>query len=354
MATGSVVVQPSKPALMARTIVRNASANALRIAVTSLVAIFLPAYLTRRLPVAVYGAWVLILQLSAYVGYLDFGVQTAVAKHIAEYEARGDGEGSCRCASAGFAITVGAAILGLLLTGLLAWQVPHFFRAMPPELFGDVRTSVLFVGSSLCVVLAASVFAALFLGLQRYEVTMIITIAGRLLFGAMIWLAAEVHGSLVLMGAIAASVNMTIAGLQVAAWRKLASRIRVSLRSIDRGMLANMLKYCAIMTVWSVCMLFISGLDLTIVGHYSFGETAYYAVANSPTSVAADGQLGGDGSTVAGCVGAERATQCKPDGKCASPVHSLCRHRSLVDRFAVSDDRVLDLESLGRSNVCRA
>jgi O-antigen/teichoic acid export membrane protein len=31
-------------------------------------------------------------------------------------------------------------------------------------------------------------------------------------------------------------------------------------------------------------MLFVSGLDVTIVGHYSFGETAYYSVAASPTS----------------------------------------------------------------------
>ena len=34
----------------------------------------------------------------------------------------------------------------------------------------------------------------------------------------------------------------------------------------------------------SVCMLFVSGLDLTIVGRYSFKETAYYSVANAPTS----------------------------------------------------------------------
>ena len=32
-------------------------------------------------------------------------------------------------------------------------------------------------------------------------------------------------------------------------------------------------------------MLFVGGLDLTIVGHYSFGETAYYSVAASPTTL---------------------------------------------------------------------
>ncbi len=50
-------------------------------------------------------------------------------------------------------------------------------------------------------------------------------------------------------------------------------------------MLANMLRYCALQTVWSVCMLFVSGLDLAIVGHYSFGETGYYAVASSPATL---------------------------------------------------------------------
>jgi O-antigen/teichoic acid export membrane protein len=43
-------------------------------------------------------------------------------------------------------------------------------------------------------------------------------------------------------------------------------------------------KYCAVLTVWSVCMLFVSGLDVTIVGHYSFHETAYYSIATSPTT----------------------------------------------------------------------
>ncbi len=46
------------------------------------------AYLTSRLSVSVYGAWVLILQMAALVSFLDIGIQTAVAKFVAEYEAR--------------------------------------------------------------------------------------------------------------------------------------------------------------------------------------------------------------------------------------------------------------------------
>src|SRR5579862_1892956 len=98
---------------------------------------FLPAYLTHRLPVEIYGAWVLILQLAAYVGYLDFGVQTAVSKYIAEYEAKGDVVGCGRCASAGLFIMVAAGIIGVLLTFGLAWGVPELFRKMPASLYRD-------------------------------------------------------------------------------------------------------------------------------------------------------------------------------------------------------------------------
>jgi O-antigen/teichoic acid export membrane protein len=285
MAIVSTEVSYSKSRHVARTVATNSAANVTRIAVTSLVAIFLPAYLTHHLPTKTYGAWVLILQLSAYVGYLDFGVQTAVSKYIAEYEAKHDYAGRDGCASIGLVITLVASTLGVLLTIILAWQVPAIFRTMPPSLHHDVRLSVLFVGTSLSVSLTTSVFLAMFLGLQRYQVPMVITIISRLSFGAIICAAVASHSSLAAMGAAAASVNIFTALLQAGAWRRLAPHIRVSLRFIDMSMLKKMLEYCAILTVWSACMLFVSGLDLTIVGHYSYSETAYYAIAASPTSL---------------------------------------------------------------------
>lgn len=284
MATNAAETLHPGQRTLARTLAGNTLANVTRLAVTSLVSIFLPAFLTHQLPVKTYGAWVLILQLSAYVGYLDFGVQTAVAKYIAEYQAKRDAAGCAGCASGGLAIMLVAAALGVLLTFVLVWRVPGIFRTMPASYYHDVRLSVLFVGVSLSISLATSVFVAIFLGLQRYRVPMVTTIVSRLAFGVVVCAAAAAHGSLAVMGAAAAGVNLLAAALQVGVWRKSASHIRVSLRLIDLRLLKQMLQYCAVLTVWSVCAMFISGLDLTIVGHYSFAETAYYAIANAPTS----------------------------------------------------------------------
>jgi O-antigen/teichoic acid export membrane protein len=263
---------------------RNSAANVARLGFTALIAIVLPAYLTHRLPVEIYGAWVLILQLGAYVGYLDFGVQTAVSKYIAEYEAQGDIAGCSRCASVGLAIMVAASSAGVLLTVGLAWAVPLLFRKMPAELYSDVRLSIVFVGTSLSVNLIASIFSAIFLGLQRYHVPMITTVIGKLLYGIAIVLAVYFRTSLALMGAAVAAANLLGALVQVVAWRRLANHVRVTLSAVDRAMLRQMLGYCVILTIWSVCMLFIGGIDLTIVGHYDFKQVAFYSIATSPTT----------------------------------------------------------------------
>src|ERR1700727_3587807 len=134
MATAATETKSGQRTL-ARTVAGNTFANVTRLAVTSLVSIFLPAYLTHHLPVKTYGAWVLILQLSAYVGYLDFGVQTAVSKYIAEHQAKSNYDGCGRCASAGVLIMLAAASIGTLLTLALAWRVPHIFPTMPADLY---------------------------------------------------------------------------------------------------------------------------------------------------------------------------------------------------------------------------
>lgn len=284
MRPGASTSETAKSRVTAGSIARNSAANVVRLTFASLIAIFLPAYLTRELPAEIYGAWVLILQLGAYVTYLDLGVQTAVAKFIAEYEAAGDSTGCDRCAGAAVAIMTAAGIAGVLLSTGLAWAVPDLFRKMPPGLYREVSVSVFLVGTSLSFTLVASTFSAIFMGLQRYEIPMITNIIGKLLYGVAICLSVYFRAGLVVMGASVAAANLLGAAIQVVSWKKLANHIHVAITAIDRQMLRRMIGYCGVLTIWSACMLVISGIDLTIVGHYSFGQVAFYSIATSPTT----------------------------------------------------------------------
>jgi O-antigen/teichoic acid export membrane protein len=240
--------------------------------------------LTQKLPITTYSAWILILQMSACVGYLDPGVQSGVAKFVAEYEARGDAAGANQRASAGLAIMLGVSILGVLMTLILAWQVPRLFHAMPRVLDRDVRISVLFVGISLSFGLFCSIFIAIFVGLQRYVVPVLTSIAGRVLFTAVVCGAVFRHSSLAMMGALTAVVNVAIGIVQIVAWRRYAARIRVSLLGLDYGVVKKMLSYCWVLAIWSAGMLCVNGLDVAIVGRYDFSQTAFYSVATLPAT----------------------------------------------------------------------
>ncbi len=268
----------------AKTFTRNAFISVGRLFLSTLVALVLPAYLTHKLPVRTYSAWVLILQMSAYVGYLDFGVQTGISKYVAEFEARCDSIGSGMRASAGLAIMLCTSIVGVLLTLALAWRVPQIFGEMPPALYRDVRLSLVFVGISLSFGLFCSVFSSIFLGLQRYTVPTVLALLNRFFFTGVVVAAVARHSSLAWMGALVALVNIVTGLLQFAAWRRYVSHVRLSLRNLDFGMVRKMLAYCSALAVWSAGMLCVSGLDVTIVGKYAFDQTAFYAVATLPTN----------------------------------------------------------------------
>jgi len=274
-----------QPAGVTATLSKNVIVSLARVAVNSLIALVLPAYLTHHLPVTTYAAWVLILQLGAFVSFLDFGVQTGVAKFVAEYDAKGDEAGAGRYASAGFAMMTLAGFLGLVLTLVLAWQVPRLFHSMPASLYRDVRLSVLLVGSSLSFGLVCSVFAAVFIGLQRYTVPVTISIINRGLYTLSVCAIVFLHGNLTTMGVAVALINVSTGLLQVAVWREKLSQIKISLQIVDPRILKQMLSYCLVLAIWSAAMLCISGLDVTIVGHYAFKEAGYYSLATLPANL---------------------------------------------------------------------
>jgi O-antigen/teichoic acid export membrane protein len=263
---------------------QNILASLARVIAVSLVALVLPAYLTHHLPVTTYAAWVLIIQLAAYVSYLDLGIQTGVSKFVAEFDARGDIRGAGRHASAGLLLMCFAGLLGLLLTCGLAWQVPRLFHGMPSNLYHEVRVSVLLIGASLSFGLVCAVYSAVFLGLQRYWIPMSITIANRVSYAAIVVAIVALSGSLEEMGIAVAAVNVVTGVVQVLAWRQRASHICVSLRASESQVLKNVTRFCSLQSVWMMAMLCIAGLDVTIVGHYDYLQTAYYSIATLPVA----------------------------------------------------------------------
>src|SRR5437016_660034 len=151
-------------------LLKNAMANVVRGSAAALVAILLPPFLTRLMSSEAYGAWSLVLQLSAFVGYLDFGIQTAIGRFVARTGANGDTEHRHRILSTSMAGLTAAGAIGFIGIAGLAFLMPHIFQQLPQLVLGDSRRALVLVGGSLAIGLPCSVLNGIFVGLQRYEV----------------------------------------------------------------------------------------------------------------------------------------------------------------------------------------
>jgi O-antigen/teichoic acid export membrane protein len=273
------------PGLDKRRILQGSASNLLRVILGMLISLVLPHFLVRHMGTAEYSAWVLILQLGAYVNFLDLGLQTAIGKFVAEYHAAGNMNAARKTVSTAFTVMVGAAAIGVIAIFGMVWQVPRLFAQMPPALVGDVRYGLLAVGVSVAFALPFGVFLSTFTGLQEYGFPTVLITSSRVLSTIGLIALLLMHGTLVQLALLMATCNICTALLQFAGWKRYASsRIGFDLLGFDKRTSSRLLEYCGILTIWTIGNLLISGLDTAIVGHFDYKNTGYYAIASSATN----------------------------------------------------------------------
>lgn len=258
---------------------KNAFANLGRGSAAAIVALLLPPVLVRHMPPAAYAVWVLVLQTAAYVGYLNFGLQTAIGRYVAYAQERDDIEQRDSVFSTAFVGLCGAALLSLLCLAVAIVATPSIFPSVPSQLIPQMRLALLLVGFSMAVELPASSCNGVFIGMQRYEIPAL-TVGGARLLSAVGVVAAALAGrSLVVMAAIIAAANLLSYLAQYVALRRIVPDVRFQPSLVRRSTARELYGYCWGLTVMSFSMLLVTGFDLVLVGHFEFAVVAPYSVA---------------------------------------------------------------------------
>lgn len=263
---------------MRRRLLKNAAANLGRGGIAAVAAILLPPVLVRHMEPASYAVWVLALQVVAYVGYLDFGLQTAIGRYVAFANEKKDTkwrDGIFSTAFAGLAI---AALLGICVCTGAAVAAHHIFPSVPAVLLPPMRLAMLIVGISVALGLPSSAWNGVFIGLQRYEIPAFTVGGGKLLSALGLILAAITGRSLLFMASLVAGANILSYAAQFVFLRRIAPEIRFRSQLITSSTVRELSGYCLSLTVWSVSMLFVSGFDLILVGRFQFSAVIPYAV----------------------------------------------------------------------------
>jgi O-antigen/teichoic acid export membrane protein len=266
-------------------VLQGSLSNLLRLLLSLAFSLYLPHFLVHHMGPAEYSAWVLILQLATYVNYLEFGIQTAVSKFVAEYDARGERNELHRTVSSAFLLLAAGGCIGLAAVAILSWKTPVLFHGMPASLWPQMRFGLIAIGCSTAFSLPFSTFTAIFVGLQQYTYPTLVATFSRALSMAAIIVTLLATGNLLSMALVLALFNLVTALATYGGWYKLAAhRVPLRITAATRVHLQRLFRYCGVLSVWSFGGLFISGLDTFIVGHFDFGNTGYYAVAASATN----------------------------------------------------------------------
>ena len=259
---------------------KNAAANLIRGGTAGVVAIFLPAILVRHMAQDEYSAWVLVLQVSAYSTYLDFGLQTAVGRHIAIADEKEDShqrDSVFTTAFVGLSIASMIAIAGLVI---VSCTVGMLFPKVPVSLLPSMRAALLIVGSSIALGLPSSAWCGVFIGLQRNELVAAV-IGTTKLISALALVLAALHGvSIIGMAVIVAGINLG-SYLSLYFLVKRFTKVTFRLDLVEKSVARDLVGYCFSLTVWSFSMLLVNGLDILFVGRFEFGALIPYALATS-------------------------------------------------------------------------
>jgi O-antigen/teichoic acid export membrane protein len=261
------------------TVVKNALANIVRGGASGVVAVALPHFLTRALDHDRFAAWALMLQIAAFAAYLDFGVQFAVARYLAQAIELKDNQQRDRLISTAFAMLAIAGAIALLVIGTVVLFLPRIFHGIPSALVGDLRLGLMFMAVSAALGLPMSTFTGVLIGLHRNEFPALAIGGTRMLSAVAVLVTVRYTHSLAWLALCIALSNFMGWLIQYLIAKALLPGMRLAISQITIPMVRELANYCYALTILSVAMLLISGVDVTIVGHFDFGAAGYYAVA---------------------------------------------------------------------------
>jgi len=156
-------------------LIRNTFFNFVGRSWAMLVTLFLTPYIVSKLGMQRFGVWSLILVITSYFGMLDLGLGASFVKYVAEYHARKDYEAINRMFNSGLALYL---ILSLVLVTagfVLRDPILGLFK-ISADLSADARFVLLVAVAIHSLSNVFGIFQAVMTGLQRMDVTNLITL----------------------------------------------------------------------------------------------------------------------------------------------------------------------------------
>lgn len=215
-----------------------------------------------------YGIYSAILSVVGYVGLLDLGIGFSLTKFVAEYEARRDYRSLNEFLSTALLLYI---VLGLLGVAALAGGsefIIHRLFQIPEPLWGDARHVIWISAVSLFNGLTFGIFGNLLNGLQRQDVSRLISIGNTLITysGAIVLI--RLGYGLVGFVLFCAVIDLSSFLLQMVIAKRMAPSIEFFPRHFKIGKMNQILNFSFAMFINQLAVRNMGSLDKLILGMF--------------------------------------------------------------------------------------
>lgn len=268
--------------LRVRHIARNVFSNWLGTAANMAVGFFLSPFIVHHLGNVAYGVWVLAISSINYLGLLDLGMRSSVLRFVSKGHTQGDHEGASAAFSAALWVRLQISVVVLLVSGILAYVFPLFFKGVPPYLAQNARLAVTIIGLNMAVSMSLGVFGGVLSGLNRYDMQTAVTLLQLVIrVSGVVLVLKHGHGIVAVAGVeFAATVVGNLLLMTLA--RRLYPQLQVILKKPRRDVLRALWSYSFYAFLTTVAIQLVYQTDNLVVGTFvSASAVTFYAIGNS-------------------------------------------------------------------------
>jgi O-antigen/teichoic acid export membrane protein len=262
-----VAIETGNDAVIRQRIFVNTAINVAGKFITFGIWFLLTPYILNRLGAVSYGVWILVGSVVAYGSLLDVGVAGTVIKYIAEYRAKADlASGRSLIATAlGLYSILGLVVV--LISAAVAPAFPYLFN-IPPEESQTAIWLVLIMGFGIGVSIPCVTPVAVLKGLQRFDLSGLLTVVGTLLSAAGIVTVLNLGGGV--LGIASVSIIVTLVMQVPSIWLigRIAPELRFGWRGANRGLVQKVLSFGSPLFVMDVAGRLQTKTDELVIGAF--------------------------------------------------------------------------------------
>ncbi len=259
---------------------RNAAWNWGVYLIEAVVVLFLSPYVVHMLGHDAYGVWAIVLTLTGYFGFADFGIRPAIVYFVARHDALEDPDAlNAFVSSAFFTFALGGALVAALALGAAPW-LPDLFH-IPGALQQEATLALLITAGTLALTLPLNAFSAVLIGRQRFDLSCRIDLVTTFVRTAAI--VGALAGGQGLVGIAAANA---VAEIGEMIWKtRTAYRIQPSLRlrraSVGRAHVGALLRFGAFNIIAVLALHLTYQTDAIVIGTtLSLSWVTYFTIAS--------------------------------------------------------------------------